>query len=165
MGRADFADLRRLLPDSPIIAELKALTRDQDSLIQMQTRLVNQITACLKAYYPVALHLWSSIQQPSTLTFLQMYPTPIAAMAASRQEIEQTLRKGGHSNPRQVASTIHESLQQPLLQADDITTRTKSRLLVTLIKQLLPVGCDTRSRIGWEEERSFCHDCQGARAK
>ena len=139
VGRADFADLRRLLPDSPIIAELKALTRDQDSLIQMQTRLVNQITACLKAYYPVALQLFSKIQQPSTLTFLQTYPTPTTAMAASRQEIEQTLRKGGHSNPRQVASTIHESLHQSHLQADDITTRTKSRLLVTLVKQLLPV--------------------------
>ena len=139
VGRADFADLRRLLPDSPIIAELKALTRDQDSLIQMQTRLVNQLTACLKAYYPVALQLFSKIQQPSTLTFLQTYPTPTTAMAASRQEIEQTLRKGGHSNPRQVASTIHESLHQSHLQADDITTRTKSRLLVTLVKQLLPV--------------------------
>jgi len=44
-GRADFAELRRLTPDTDQIAELKALTRDQDSLIQMQTRLVNQLTA------------------------------------------------------------------------------------------------------------------------
>jgi len=43
-GRADFADLHRLTPDSEKIAELKGLTRDQDSLIQMQTRLVNQLT-------------------------------------------------------------------------------------------------------------------------
>jgi len=54
-GRAECADLRRLSPDSPTVAELKALTRDQDALIQMQTRLVNQLTARLKAYYPVAL--------------------------------------------------------------------------------------------------------------
>jgi transposase len=139
VGRADFAELRRLQPDSPIIAELKALTRDQDSLIQSQTRLVNQITASLKAYYPVALHLFSKIQQPSTLTFLQTYPTPAAAMAASLQELEMTLRKGRHSNPRQAAPTIYKTLHQPHLQADDITTRTKSRLLLTLVKQLLPV--------------------------
>ena len=44
-GRADFADLRRLTPDSEKVAELKLLTRDQDGLIQMQTRLVNQLTA------------------------------------------------------------------------------------------------------------------------
>src|SRR5712691_13223845 len=44
-GRADLADLHRLTPDSEKVAELKGLTRDQDSLIQMQTRLVNQLTA------------------------------------------------------------------------------------------------------------------------
>jgi len=44
-GRADCADLRRLTPDSEKVAELKTLTRDQDSPIQMQTRLVNQLTA------------------------------------------------------------------------------------------------------------------------
>jgi transposase len=69
-GRSEFADLRRLDPDSPTIAELKALTRDQDALVQMQTRLVNQLTACLKVYYPVALTLFSKLQQKSTLLFL-----------------------------------------------------------------------------------------------
>lgn len=44
-GRADVVDLHRLVPDSQTIAELKELTRDQDSLIQMQTRLINQLTA------------------------------------------------------------------------------------------------------------------------
>ncbi len=44
-GRADFADLHRLTPDSDQVAELKQLTRDQDSLIRTQTRLVNQLTA------------------------------------------------------------------------------------------------------------------------
>ncbi len=48
-GRSDLADLRRLRPDSPLVQELKALTRDQDGLIQSQTRLLNQLSACLKA--------------------------------------------------------------------------------------------------------------------
>lgn len=48
-GRAEWTDLRRLDPDSPKIAELKALTRDQESLVQSQTRLVNQLTACLRS--------------------------------------------------------------------------------------------------------------------
>lgn len=116
-----------------------ALTRDQDSLIQMHTRLAKGLTACLKAYYPVALHLWSSLAQPSTLTFLQTYPTPQAAMAASIQQMEMTLRKGRHSNPRHAASTIYQTLHQPQGPPDEITTRTKSRRLLTLVKQLLPV--------------------------
>jgi transposase len=64
-GRSDLVDLHRLAPDSALVQELKALTRDQDGLIQSQTRLVNQLTACLKAYYPVALDLFTKLQQPS----------------------------------------------------------------------------------------------------
>lgn len=138
-GRADFADLHRLTPDSEKVAELKTLTRDQDSLIQMQTRLVNQLTACLKAYYPVALDLFTKLQQHSTLVFLQTYPTPEAAQTASVEQICQVLRSAGHTTASKVAPTIFEQLHQPSLRANAVTTRTKARLAVALIIQLLPL--------------------------
>jgi transposase len=138
-GRADFADLRRLTPESELIAELKALTRDQDALIQMQTRLVNQLTACLKAYYPVALSLFAKLQQHSTLVFLQTYPTPQAALAASVEQITQVLKNAGHTTAKQVAPKIFQTLHQPHLTATAITTRTKSRLMLALVAQLLPL--------------------------
>ena len=138
-GRNDLDTLTRLLPDSPIIAELKALTRDQDGLIQMQTRLVNQIIACLKAYYPVALSLFSKIQQEVTMAFLLRYPTLTDARAASVAEVEALLRQAKHPHAARKAQEIAETVQQPQLAADPITTRTKARLLVILLQQLQPV--------------------------
>jgi transposase len=138
-GRADFADLHRLVPDSEKVAELKALTRDQDSLIQMQTRLVNQLTACLKEYYPVALSLFAKLQQHSSLIFLQTYPTLEMAQAASVEQICQVLKAAGHTTASKVAPAIFEQLHQPSLRATAITTRTKSRLTLALIAQLLPL--------------------------
>jgi transposase len=138
-GRADFADLRRLTPESELIQELKALTRDQDALIQMQTRLVNQLTACLKAYYPVALTLFAKLHQHSALVFLQTYPTPQAAVAASVEQITQVLKNAGHTTAKQVAPKIFQTLHQPHLTANAITTRTKSRLMLTLVAQLVPL--------------------------
>ena len=70
------------LAPAQLIAELKVLTRDQDSLVQSQTRLVNQLTACLKAYYPVALELFGKLHQPTTLAFLQAFPTLEQARAS-----------------------------------------------------------------------------------
>src|SRR5216683_5929530 len=102
-GRADFADLHRLTPDSEKVAELKGLTRDQDSLIHMQTRLVNQLTACLKAYYPVALSLFTKLQQHSTLLFLQTYPTPQAAQAASKEQLSALLKQARYPGARKAA--------------------------------------------------------------
>ncbi|HEY7416075.1 MAG TPA: IS110 family transposase [Ktedonobacteraceae bacterium] len=138
-GRAEFVDLRRLEPDSPIIAELKALTRDQDALIQMQTRLVNQLTACLKAYYPVALSLFSKLPQKSTLLFLQAYPTLSTVQAAAHEHLVAQLKQAGHPRPEKAAAKILEAVHQPQLQADAVTIRTKSRLMLVLVAQLLPL--------------------------
>lgn len=138
-GRADFADLHRLTPDSEKVAELKGLTRDQDSLVQTQTRLVNQLTACLKAYYPVALSLFAKLQQHSALVFVQTYPTLEAAQTASVEQIRQVLADAGHTTAKKVAPEIFEQLHQPSLQATAVTTRTKARLALALIAQLLPL--------------------------
>jgi transposase len=141
-GRSDLADLRRLQPDSPKVAELKTLTRDQDSLIQMQTRLVNQLTACLKSYYPVALSLFCQLQQPSTLIFLQTYPTPEQAQVASFEAIEAILRQAKHPTAAKAAARILEVLRQPQLRADEVTVRAKSRLMLSLVRQLQVVVQD-----------------------
>jgi transposase len=138
-GRSDLADLRRLASDSPLVQELKALTRDQDGLIQSQTRLVNQLIACLKAYYPVALDLFTKLQQPLTLAFLQAYPTLEAAQHASVDQVTELLRQHHHPTPGPTAQALWERLHQPQLQADAITTRTKSRLLLALVSQLAPL--------------------------
>ena len=60
-------------------------------------------------------------------------------MAASAEQIQEVLRRAKHSNPTIVAAKIVERLQQPHLQADVVTTRTKSRLMVALVSQLLPL--------------------------
>jgi transposase len=138
-GRADFADLRRLNPDSEQIQELKTLTRDQAALIQMQTRLVNQLTACLKAYYPVALELFGKLQQPSTLKFLRAYPTLQAARAATTEQLADLLKQARYPGAKLAAQRMVEQLQQPCLQANEVTTRTKSRLMLALLDQLEPL--------------------------
>ncbi len=138
-GRADLADLRRLTPDSEVVQELKVLTGDQDALIQMQTRLVNQLTATRVTSYPVALQLKASVQHHSTLIFLQTSPTPQAAMGASVQQITEVLKHAGHTTAEKVAPKIFEMLHQPQLTANAMTTRTKSRLMLALVAQLLPL--------------------------
>jgi hypothetical protein len=145
IGRLELAELRRLEPDSPTVTELKTLTRDQDALIQTQTRLVKQLTACLKEYYPAALKLFAKLQQRSALVFLQAYPTPQAAQAASLEEITATSRTGKHTNPTQLAPKILAELHRPQLEASEVIVRAKQRLMLSLVKQLLLVIGDIAS--------------------
>jgi transposase len=140
-GRSDLDELRRLSPESPLVQELKGLTRDQDALVHQQTRLVNQLTACLKASYPVALELFSRLQQRTTLAFLQRYPTLEAAQQASVAELTAFLRTLPHfPGPATTAQRLYARLQAPQLHVDPVTVRTKARLLLALLSQLIPLG-------------------------
>jgi hypothetical protein len=105
----------------------------------MQTRLVNQLTACLKAYYPVALELFGKVQQTSTLTLLHVYPTLQAARAASVEELAALLKQARYPGARQKAKALAKHLQQPCLHASEVTTRTKARLMLALGNQLEPL--------------------------
>jgi transposase len=87
----------------------------------------------------VALQLFAKVQQRSTLLFLQTYPTPHAAMAASVEQIIQVLKHAGHTTVAEGAPKIFQTLHQPHLTANTITTRTKSRLMLALVAQLLPL--------------------------
>jgi transposase len=138
-GRSDLADLRRLTPDSPRVQALKALTRDPDTLIPTQTRLVTQLTACRKAYSPVAVPLFTQLQQPRTRAFLQSYPRLEAARGTSMEELAVLLRQHHHPTPNATAQAISDRVHQPHLEADPITPRTKSRLLLALVRQLAPL--------------------------
>ena len=60
-------------------------------------------------------------------------------MRASPEQIAQTLRQAGHTRAGATAAKIVETLHQPHLAASDVTTRTKSRLMLALIAQLLPL--------------------------
>src|SRR2546427_117539 len=55
--RTDHGHLAPLRPSSEAAQELKGLTRDYTRQVRQQTRLLNQLTAALKAYYPRALEV------------------------------------------------------------------------------------------------------------
>lgn len=108
-------------------------------MIQEQTRLLNQLTACVKAYYPVALTCLTKLAQKSSLAFLRAYPTPEAAAQATVEDITGVLKHAGHSTAARVAPRIWGRLQQPALLADAATVRAKARLMLALVSQLEPL--------------------------
>lgn len=139
IGRSDFRRLRRLNPDSEHLQELKTLCRDQDALLREATRLTNQLTACLKEYYPVALELFSRPTSPVALAFLRAYPTLETARKASLAELAAFLKAHRHPQAEAAAQRIYEKLHAPQLSARPGITRAKSRFMLVLVAQLLPV--------------------------
>jgi transposase len=137
IGRRDWRELRRLQPDPPLIQELKTLTRDQDALIHTQTRLTNQLIACLKAYYPGALSWFDRVAQGITLTFLETFPTPSDFRGATLAHLTALLKAGHYPVKAEVkAQLLWEQAQAPQLQAHPVVAQTKTRYMLALVAQL-----------------------------
>src|SRR4030095_3558793 len=80
--RTDGHGWRPLGPQDEATAILRALCRDEISLIEQRTALVNQLRAALREYYPAALEAFEDWTQPFTWAFVQVFPTPAALQGA-----------------------------------------------------------------------------------
>jgi transposase len=84
--RTDHPRLRALQPSSEAAQELKLLTEDCQRQIRQQTRLVNQLTATLKAYYPRALEV-AELTTALARAFLQAYDAQRARGHSHREAL------------------------------------------------------------------------------
>lgn len=139
-ARTQWPAMSLLRPDSPLLQELKALTRDVEGLIVQQVSVVNQLTACLKQYYPAALSCFDKLTHQVALSFLERYPTPEAAAQASVLELLEFLSAVHYPRPLsgllKKAQQLASVLQAPHLVATPAVARAKGRLMQALLAQL-----------------------------
>lgn len=132
--RTDHAHLRPLEPNSEAAQELKLLTRDYQRLVRQQTRLVNQLTATLKEYYPLALELFDDLTMAAAREFLQTYPTPDLLRSLTEAQWRRWAR-AQRLSPARIAQQW-EGVQRPQLPIPPGVVRAKARLVGALLRQL-----------------------------
>lgn len=136
--RTDHPHLRALVPNSEKAQELKILTRDYHRLVRQRTRLLNQLTATLKEYYPRLLEVFGDLSTHVALDFLQAYPTPRALAELSQKRWQGFARRHRLSAAR--AAELWEGLKKPELPIPEHVVRAKARLVRVLVGQLGAVG-------------------------
>jgi len=136
MLRTDRQLYRPIIPDSDVAQELRTLTRDRADLVRTRTMLSNQLTACLKTYFPEFLTWFSDPDRPVALALLQAFPTRDRLQAASRGDLENFLRRHHCPHSDERARTIYQGVQAPGFQIAPPVVRAKARLASTLVAQL-----------------------------
>src|SRR5512138_187850 len=134
--RTDHGHLCALQPSSEAAQELKLLTDDCQRHIRQQTRLVNQLTATLKAYYPRALEV-AELTSALAREFLPAYPTPEALTALTERQWQRWAR--AHRLPEARTGELWAVLRQPQMPVPAHVVRAKARLMRSLVEQLRPV--------------------------
>jgi transposase len=133
--RTDHAHLRALRPNSIQAQELKLLTRDQHRLGREKTRLLNQLRATLKEYYPRPLEVFSDLETHIALDFLKQYPTPDDLSKLTRRQWNRFAKREHHLGAEH-AQELWEKLNQPQLTVPAHVVSAKARLMAVLVVQL-----------------------------
>ena len=150
--RPDGLGWRRLVPDDPLVQELRLLCRDEVQLIAQRTALVNQLRAALREYYPVALEAFDDWTRPHGWHLVLSFPTPAALAAAGRRRWERFLKGHGLNRPetRDHRLACFARAGQ-FCSSNPAVTAAKSRLSVALATMLLALQGqldEYRRRIG-----------------
>src|SRR3989441_3219087 len=132
--RTDHGHLSPLRPSSEYAQELKGLTRDYARHVRQQTRLLNQVTATLKAYYPRALEVVDDLKSRWGRAFLREYPTPEALARLTERRWQRWARD--HRLRAERAAELWSIIQRPQLALPAHVVRVKARLLHALLEQL-----------------------------
>jgi len=158
--RTDLHLYKPLPKEMAVDARLRQLTRSHKSLGQQKTKLLNQLTIQLKSYYPVALRLFSRLDHKITMAFLERFPTPEKASAASLEELRRFFCEQGYSHRWRITS-IYESVQQPSLRVPIELETIHQTIVLSLIPVLRALAVEIEKlagTIGEEFKHSQAHD-------
>lgn len=131
--RTDHDHLSPLRPSSEAAQELKGLTRDYARQVRQQTRLLNQLTATLKAYYPRALEVVGDLKSQWGREFLRDFPTPALLTALTERRWQRWARE--HRLSAERAADLWAILARPQLAIPPHVIRIHARRLHALLAQ------------------------------
>jgi transposase len=135
--RTDGHGWRQLQPDDEHTRLLRMLCRDEITLIEQRTALVNQLRAALYEYYPAALEAFDQWTTPSAWEFVVRFPTPAKLVAAGKRQWQKFFHIHHLYQPEmaQRRMAIFARANQFASSSSAVTTA-KSLLAVSLAKQL-----------------------------
>jgi transposase len=163
--RTDGHGWRPLLPQDEATATLRALCRDEIALIEQRTALVNQLIACLREYYPVALELFDDWTRPCAWALITQFPTPRQLQDAGKRRWEKFLHTHRLWRTDTAPARLQLMAQADALHASPAVVQAKTLLAATLVKVLTPLQSqldEYRRRIGEAFAQHPDHDIFGS---
>lgn len=136
--RTDLSTLKIITPKDELTEELGIVLRDRESLVELKTRLTNQLRASLREYFPQALKLFSDISCGGSLEFLEAFPTHEEALKVTKKHIESVLRRS-NSYSHDKVQEIYEALREQQFPPSKAVIRAKRELTLALVSQIKPL--------------------------
>jgi transposase len=138
--RLDGQAWKALAPRDPLSEQLRLLCRDEVTLIQQRTALVNQLQQAWLEFYPAALQAFDDWTRPSSWEFVLSFPTPQDLATAGKRRWEKFLHTHRLWRPDTAPKRLEIFARADEFKASAAVVNAKSQLALTLCKLLMTLG-------------------------
>jgi transposase len=139
LARTDMHRLKALQPDSDETRALRALTRAREDLVAQRVSLANQLRAQLESFWPGAARIFSEVDSPIALSFLERYPSPADARALGEKRLSAFLARNGYSGRRSAAELLARLRSAAQGRAGELESEARRQVVLGLVAALRPL--------------------------
>jgi transposase len=139
LARTDMHRLRVLEPDGDETRALKTLTRARDDLVGTRVALANQLRGQLEAVWPGAARIFSEIDSPIALAFLERYPSPDDARLLGEKRLAAFLARNGYCGRRSPAELLERLRSAPKGKTGEFEAEARRAVVLGLVAALKPI--------------------------
>jgi transposase len=139
LARTDHHRFRALVPDSDRTKALRALTRGRELLVEQRVALCNQLRAELERFWPGAVAIFSDLDSPIALAFLERYPSPLDARTLGEKRLAQWLGRHHYCGRRSPTALLERLRQAPSGRAGELEADARRGIVLALVAALKPV--------------------------
>jgi transposase len=139
LARTDMHRLTLLEPDADETRALRALTRAREGLVEQRVSLANQLRAQLEAFWPGAARIFSEVDSPIALCFLERYPSPQDARSLGEKRLAAFLARHGYCGRKSPAELLARLRSAPESRAGELEAEARRAVVLGLVAALKPL--------------------------
>lgn len=159
------------MPDDPATRSLRLLVQHRRQLIDLRTRLTNQLTDLLQGYFPQAL-LWAgALNTLQACDFLSLWPTLAALQKVPPGRLRNFYQRHGCRKMPLIEQRLQQIAQAQPLTHDTAILHSSPRMvqalaasLRTLILQIDPLDCEIKELFAAHPDKELFDVLPGAGA-
>jgi transposase len=136
LARTDRHRFRLLEPDLDETKALRALTRAREDLVSARVALANQLRAELERFWLGPVGLFSDLDSPISLAFLERYPSPVDARGLGEKRLAAFLKAHRYPNRKTAAQLLERLRSAPSGRAGRLETARRRSIVLRLTRAL-----------------------------
>lgn len=157
LARTDAHRFRSLRPDSDQTKALRVLTRSREELVGARVELANQLRSRLESFWPGATMVFSALDSPIALAFLERYPTPADARGLGEKRMDAFLARHGYCGGKAAEELLGRLRSAPVGTAGQAETAAKRTVVLGLLSALSAIVAQVKALEGQIREALGAH--------